>query len=206
MSNLDIAVPDIATLARRRSEKWASAEPGVLAMTVAEMDFPPAPPVSAVLREALDRGDEIHAPLTLPGAEFVPWLEVSPAARERGFVLTSASKAFNLAGLKAAHIVTAAGAAADVVRGLPPIGHAAGHFGVLASEAAFEAGEEWLNTAVAFLERGRVALGSGPRYGSAGFVRLNFGTSPELVREGVRRMAAVLPVPTESTAARAAWR
>ena len=47
--------------------------------------------------------------------------------------------------------------------------------------------------AAAFLERGRIALGSGPRYGSAGFVRLNFATSPELLREGVRRMAAALP-------------
>lgn len=379
MSGPDLSVPEIAALAERRGEKWASEEPGVLAMTVAEMDFPLAPPVSAVLREALARGDvgypaaeprrlnealawfarrrlgwkvdpeqvtlapdvvvaavtllrallrpgeevalavpayppffsevpraglrlreleldeegdldlnelevalrggvralllinpqnptgrvsrragleriaelcaehgawvladEIHAPLTLAGAAHVPWLEVSPAARERGFVLTSASKAFNFAGLKTAHIVTAAAQTADVVRGLPPIGHAAGLFGVLASEAAFERGDEWLDAvlarlaanrellggelaarlpevrwvppegtylawldcrelglgedpAAAFLERGRVALGSGPRYGGAGFVRLNFATSPELVAEGVRRMAAALP-------------
>ncbi|NHI18459.1 aminotransferase class I/II-fold pyridoxal phosphate-dependent enzyme [Phycicoccus endophyticus] len=46
-----------------------------------------------------------------------------------------------------------------------------------------------------FRERGRVALGSGPRYGSdagRGFVRLNLATSPALVEEAVRRMASTL--------------
>jgi cystathionine beta-lyase len=53
--------------------------------------------------------DEIHAPLILPGAVHVPWLEVSDAARSCGIALTSASKAFNVAGLKAALVVTASG-------------------------------------------------------------------------------------------------
>ena len=56
--------------------------------------------------------DEIHAPLTLAGAEHVPFLTVSDAAAERGFALVSASKAFNLAGLGCAQIVTAAERAA----------------------------------------------------------------------------------------------
>ena len=43
--------------------------------------------------------DEIHAPLTLPGAEHVPFLTVSGAAARRGIALVSASKTFNLAGL-----------------------------------------------------------------------------------------------------------
>ena len=44
--------------------------------------------------------------------------------------------------------------------------------------------------AAAFLERGRVALSPGLDYGrvGAGFARLNFGTSPELVAEAVARM------------------
>ncbi len=49
--------------------------------------------------------------------------------------------------------------------------------------------------AAVFRERGRVALGSGPRYGAEagrGFVRLNFATSPEIVEEAVHRMASVL--------------
>lgn len=50
--------------------------------------------------------DEIHAPLVLEGATYTPWLEVSDAARECGIALTSASKAFNVAGLKAALVIT----------------------------------------------------------------------------------------------------
>lgn len=48
--------------------------------------------------------------------------------------------------------------------------------------------------AAAFLARGRVALSSGPNFGSQGrgFARLNIGTSPELIGEAVRRMAAAV--------------
>lgn len=48
--------------------------------------------------------------------------------------------------------------------------------------------------AAAFLERGRVGLNSGPTFGSGGngHVRLNFATSPDLLAEGVRRMAATV--------------
>jgi cystathionine beta-lyase len=46
--------------------------------------------------------------------------------------------------------------------------------------------------AAAFLQRGRVALSPGPDFGAAGsgHARLNMGTSPELLTEIVRRMAA----------------
>lgn len=46
-----------------------------------------------------------------------------------------------------------------------------------------------------FRRRGKVALGSGPRYGAdvgRGFARLNLATSPEVVEEAVRRMASVV--------------
>ena len=46
-----------------------------------------------------------------------------------------------------------------------------------------------------FLRQGRVALGSGPQYGpqtGRGFVRLNLATSPEIIEDAVRRMAAAL--------------
>jgi cystathionine beta-lyase len=49
--------------------------------------------------------------------------------------------------------------------------------------------------AAAFRERGRVALSSGPSYGAdagRGFARFNLATSPEVVEEAVRRMAASL--------------
>jgi cystathionine beta-lyase len=48
--------------------------------------------------------------------------------------------------------------------------------------------------AQAFLERGRVALYSGRRFGApgAGFARLNVGTTPELVEEVLRRLGTAL--------------
>jgi cystathionine beta-lyase len=44
-----------------------------------------------------------------------------------------------------------------------------------------------------FLEKGRVGLTRGEEYGGApGFARLNFATSPEVLAEGVRRMAGTM--------------
>ena len=47
----------------------------------------------------------------------------------------------------------------------------------------------------AFLERGRVALVDGAEYGAqegAGWARLNFGTTGEVLAEAVRRMASAV--------------
>ena len=104
--------------------------------------------------------DEIHAPLTLPGAAPVPFLTVSDAARRRGIAFSSASKAFNVAGLKAAVAVTASEQAAEVVGLLPAELHdRVGLFGVLAAEAAFADGDAWLDAALAQLDANRRHLG-----------------------------------------------
>ncbi|GAB3839505.1 MalY/PatB family protein [Kribbella italica] len=103
--------------------------------------------------------DEIHAPLVLPGAEFVPWLEVSDAARERGITLTSASKAFNLAGLKCAVTVTASDRAQDVVRRLPFAAEQVGLLGVIAAETAFAEGDPWLDALLVQLDANRTLIG-----------------------------------------------
>jgi cystathionine beta-lyase len=109
-------------------------------------------------REAWVLADEIHAPLVLPGAAHTPWLELSDAAREFGIVLTSASKAFNLAGLKAAQLVTASPRARAAVALLPPLAGASGLLGVVAAEAAFGAGDEWLDAVLAQLAANRDLL------------------------------------------------
>jgi cystathionine beta-lyase len=51
-----------------------------------------------------------------------------------------------------------------------------------------------LGPAEVFLEHGRVALNAGLPFGTggAGHVRLNLATSPELLTEAVRRMAAAV--------------
>ncbi|MFF4559990.1 MalY/PatB family protein [Streptomyces sp. NPDC001435] len=183
--------------------------------------------------------DEIHAPLTAVGAAFVPYLSVPGG--ESGLSLMSASKAWNLAGLKAALAIAGPRAAADLARLPEEVSHGPSHLGIIAHTAALADGGAWLDAllaglddnrrllaallaehlpavrhrpaeatylawldcralglgddpAEAFLERGRVALTSGIPFGTggAGHVRLNLATSPELITDGVRRMAAAL--------------
>jgi cysteine-S-conjugate beta-lyase len=102
--------------------------------------------------------DEIHAPLTLPGARHVPFLGVSDAAREHGIALCSASKAFNLAGLHCAQIVTASERAEAVIEQLPFTATHAGHFGLMATVAAYRDGATWLDDVIAVVDHNRALL------------------------------------------------
>lgn len=211
--------------------------------------------LQAVARLAREHGvrvvsDEIHGPLVLPGAAFTPFLSVEGS--ENGFAVTSASKAWNLAGLKAALVVAGADSAGDLRRMPEEVGHGPSHLGVIAHTAAFREGGAWLDElllgldanrallgrliaehlpqarhrppegtylawidcawlglhdddrrgcepgvvgdlagpARMFLDRARVALSSGHVFGSggAGCVRLNFATSPAVLREALSRM------------------
>lgn len=85
--------------------------------------------------------DEIHALLVGPGAVFTPWLAVS----EKGVVVTSASKAYNMAAIKAAAVVAGPGSA-DVLERLPEILRwTASSIGVLAHRAAWDGGDAWID-------------------------------------------------------------
>ena len=105
--------------------------------------------------------DEIHAPLILPGATFTPYLAVSSSrAVSRAVSLVSASKAFNLAGLKCAALVaTDAAVLAVTQRIAKEVRYRTGLFGVLASMAAFDAGGPWLDEVVGYLDGNRRLLG-----------------------------------------------
>jgi cystathionine beta-lyase len=103
--------------------------------------------------------DEIHAPLVLPGAEHIPYLSVAgPDAH--AVALVSASKAWNLAGLKASLVVPTA-SAAEAITSRVPLEHvfSTGHLGVIAAEAAFADGTPWLEDVVARLDSQRGLLG-----------------------------------------------
>ena len=119
----------------------------------------------AALAELADRhgviviADEIHAPLTLPGATHVPFPAISEAAARWTILLASASKAWNLAGLKAATIVTASPEARALAgRVGPEVAFHAGHLGVIAARAAFHDGAPWLAQTHAILDRNRALL------------------------------------------------
>jgi cystathionine beta-lyase len=89
--------------------------------------------------------DEIHAPLVLPGATHVPYASLDGTADHVTTVL-SASKAWNLPGLKCAQVV--AGNDGDVarLRGVPLIAnHGVATPGIAATLAAFGDGVPWLD-------------------------------------------------------------
>ena len=102
--------------------------------------------------------DEIHAPLTLPGAVHVPFVTVSPAAAARGVSLISASKTFILAGLGCAQIVMAGAPPRSAVDRLPLAARHCGHLGVIAAEAAYSRGDAWLDAVIAVLDSNRSLL------------------------------------------------
>ncbi|WP_371328088.1 MalY/PatB family protein [Mycobacterium sp. 1423905.2] len=100
--------------------------------------------------------DEIHAPLVLAGSRFIPYLTVSGA--EDAFALVSASKAWNLAGLKAALAIAGPEAADDLRRMPEEVGHGPSHLGIIAHTAAFAAGDDWLDALLLGLDANRALL------------------------------------------------
>ncbi|MCM6761522.1 aminotransferase class I/II-fold pyridoxal phosphate-dependent enzyme [Rathayibacter sp. ZW T2_19] len=200
--------------------------------------------------------DEIHGPLTLAGAVFTPYLSVAGA--DDAIAFTSASKGWNLAGLKAALATAGPAAARDLAGVRAEIDYAPSHLGVLAHTVAFREGGDWLDALLASLDRRRTLLGellaehlpqlswrppegtylawidcralalseTGPRdsfavatdldgaarvfadeagvavnsghifgRGGAGFIRLNFATSAEILTTAVSRMGDAVRAP-----------
>jgi cystathionine beta-lyase len=100
----------------------------------------------AAVHGATVLADEIHAPLTQPDAAFTPYLTVSAQAAATGVAFHSASKAWNLAGLKSALIVAVHPRQRRLLDTLPAeVSWGVGHLGALAATAAYADGEPWLN-------------------------------------------------------------
>ena len=103
--------------------------------------------------------DEIHGPLAHSDAEFVPFLSVSDAAREVGVAVTSASKAFNLAGTKCALMITASDRGDALLARLPDeVAFRTSLLGLHANVAAFTDGDAWLAGALRAIESNRQLL------------------------------------------------
>lgn len=100
--------------------------------------------------------DEIHAPLTAGGVDFVPYLSVPGA--DSGLSLMSASKAWNLAGLKAALAVAGPAAEADLALLPEEVGDGPSHVGVIAHTAALRDGAAWLDALLGGLDDNRRLL------------------------------------------------
>jgi cystathionine beta-lyase len=104
--------------------------------------------------------DEIHAPLVHLDAVHRPYASLSPATARHTVTATSASKAWDLPGLKAAQLILSNDEdAAHWERVGDLYTHGASTPGVLANTAAYDAGESWLDGVLAYLDGNRRLLG-----------------------------------------------
>jgi len=100
--------------------------------------------------------DEIHGPLVFNRKDFSPFLSVSDDAREIGITVTSASKGFNLAGLKCAVIVTSSPSIKEKINAMPvSVAFRASLFGAVAATAAFRDSISWLDGVINTLNDNR---------------------------------------------------
>ncbi len=99
--------------------------------------------------------DEIHGPLV--PHDFVPYLSVD--GTDSAFSLASASKAWNLAGVKAALVVAGESAADDLARLPEVVSHGPSHLGAIAHTTAYREGGPWLDALHTDLADNRVLLG-----------------------------------------------
>ncbi len=99
--------------------------------------------------------DDIHAPLVLPGATHLPYAALGGTGDHVTTVL-SASKAWNVPGLKCAQLVTGTPADAEALRAVPHVAnHGVSTLGVAANLAAYRDGQPWLDAFVARLDANR---------------------------------------------------
>jgi cysteine-S-conjugate beta-lyase len=117
------------------------------------------------LTELVDRhggrvfADEIHAPLVYPGLRHIPYASTSDAAASHALTATSASKAWNLPGLKCAEVILTNEPDRQAWEEMGFLAwRGASNPGVAASIAAFRHGEAWLDEVLAYLDDSRHLL------------------------------------------------
>jgi cystathionine beta-lyase len=100
--------------------------------------------------------DEIHACLVDPGTTFVPLLTVPGG--EQAISVTSAGKAWNLAGFKAGLIIAGA-AVTGVLSQLPPLAQqSSGHLANLVHTAAINDAQDWIDELVIEIAANKAVL------------------------------------------------
>ncbi|MCU1446202.1 aminotransferase class I/II-fold pyridoxal phosphate-dependent enzyme [Cryobacterium sp.] len=103
--------------------------------------------------------DEIHAPLRYGDTRHIPYASISAESARHTITATSASKAWNLPGLKTAQFITTNPADEEVyqVYGFTVV-HGASTPGVIAATAAYEEGGDWLAGVIDYLDGNRLVL------------------------------------------------
>jgi cystathionine beta-lyase len=103
--------------------------------------------------------DEIHAPITYSGNQHIPYASINEAAANHTITAVSASKAFNLPGLKCAQLIISNDADNKKWSEIGFLAeHGASTIGVLANAVAFESGKPWLDDVLGYLDENRTLL------------------------------------------------
>jgi cysteine-S-conjugate beta-lyase len=111
--------------------------------------------------------DEIHCDLVYPGARHTPVAALAPEIGHRTITLMSASKAWNIAGLKCAFaIIPDEAMRRRFESARAGLVDSVNIMGLVATEAAFAAGEPWRQAALAYLagNRNHLARQIGKRF------------------------------------------
>lgn len=103
--------------------------------------------------------DEIHAPLVFPGHRHIPYASISPVTAGHTVTATSASKAWNLPGMKCAQLILSNEADLEKWTAIGMLAeHGAANLGVVANTAAYTAGGQWLDDVLGYLDGNRALL------------------------------------------------
>ena len=105
--------------------------------------------------------DEIHAPLVFAPHRHLPYASLNAVTARHTITAASASKAWNLPGLKAAQVILTNDADAETWA-RPEVAwaeHGTANLGVIATTAAFDDSREWLADTLDYLDGNRRLLG-----------------------------------------------
>ncbi|WP_460781294.1 MalY/PatB family protein [Microbacterium shaanxiense] len=103
--------------------------------------------------------DEIHAPLVYSPARHIPYASISETAAGHTITAASASKAWNLAGLKCAQIILSNEEDARLWETAGAwVGHGTSTIGAVANIGAYTGGAGWLREVVEYLDGNRRLL------------------------------------------------
>ncbi|MGR7026957.1 MalY/PatB family protein [Geodermatophilus sp. URMC 62] len=103
--------------------------------------------------------DEVHAPLVFPGHRHVPYASLGEVPARQAVTATSASKAWDLPGLKCAQLVLTDDADAALWAEVGhPVEHGASTLGAVANTAAYTDGVDWLDELLVVLDGHRRLL------------------------------------------------
>jgi cystathionine beta-lyase len=103
--------------------------------------------------------DEIHAPLVHPGHRHVPYASLNEITAGHTITAVSASKAWNLPGLKCAQAILSSDGDRETWQRLRPrVEQGAANLGVLANTVAYTEGGPWLAGVLEYLDRNRASL------------------------------------------------